>query len=646
VASRQPQPWRWLAACLAVIALLYVGVAVGGNWTPKLGLDLEGGASAVLKPVALKGHTVSASQRAQAVDVIRTRVNSLGVAEAEVSQVGDNIEVDIPGANKDQLGDLIGKTAQLRFRQVVAEEQVTPTTTTSATPTPTGTASGSATPTGTVTPSGAATGSAAPATSSAAAPTSSSAAAPTSTTAAPVVKASPTANGRVLSNALRAAAGTSSAAATSAAPTSSTPTSAAATTPASTATPVTTPAAAASGASASAGASGAIPASASPTATTPCTSINTTANESCETADVTKQIALLGDCSSTTLNKAEAAGYDDPAKPIAACDRNGGVIYVLAPAYMSGNEVKKAQSLYDSTQGYLVQLNFTGKGTTDFGKITTAVTSLTSPLNQVAIVLDGVVESAPNIEQAIDGGTAQITGGTGSPFTQADTDSLAQILNFGSLPISLQQLTVENVSPTLGSDQLRGGLLAGGIGLVLVLLYSLLYYRGLGLVTIASLGVSAGTTYASVTLLGGQIGYRLSLAGIAGFIVAVGITADSFVVYFERLRDEVREGRTLRSGAERAWVRARRTIISADTVSLLAAAILYWLSVGSVRGFAFTLGLSTITDLFVVFFFTKPLISLLARTKLYGGGGKFSGLGRQRVLGTSAPAVRPTPKEA
>jgi preprotein translocase subunit SecD len=171
----------------------------------------------------------------------------------------------------------------------------------------------------------------------------------------------------------------------------------------------------------------------------------------------------------------------------------------------------------------------------------------------------------------------------------------------------------------------------------------------MGIVTVFSLLISGVLTYACVVLLGQVIDFTLSLAGIAGFIVAVGITADSFVVYFERLRDEVREGRTLRSGAERAWVRARRTIISADTVSLLAAAILYWLSVGNVRGFAFTLGLSTITDLFVVFFFTKPLITVLAKTKLYGSGGKFSGLGRQRVLGNSsnpAGTGRPAPKEA
>ncbi|MDX6243185.1 MAG: preprotein translocase subunit SecD, partial [Frankiales bacterium] len=417
-------------------------------------------------------------------------------------------------------------------------------------------------------------------------------------------------------------------------------------------TPGTTPSvAAATGATPSGAAASA---AASPTATQPtgpCPSINTSTNfpTGCTTGgQIDKQVTALGQCTKDKLGAVEALALDDPAQPLAACSRDGSQIYILAPSYMSGKDVKNASALDDATQGWLVQLNFTSSGADHFGKLTTAVTSLASPLNQVAVVLDGVVESAPVIQSAITGGQAQITGGTGG-FTQADTESLAQILNFGSLDVTLTKETVDEVSPTLGSDQLRGGLIAGGIGLGLVLVYSLLYYRGLGLVTIASLMVSALTTYASVTYLGGQIGYRLSLAGIAGFIVAVGITADSFVVYFERLRDEVREGRTLRSGAERAWVRARRTIISADTVSLLAAAILYWLSVGNVRGFAFTLGLSTITDLFVVFFFTKPLISVLAKTKLYGSGGKFSGLGRQRVLGSGATnpaAVRPAPKEA
>jgi preprotein translocase subunit SecD len=267
-----------------------------------------------------------------------------------------------------------------------------------------------------------------------------------------------------------------------------------------------------------------------------------------------------------------------------------------------------------------------------------------SPTDQIAITLDGVVISNPQTQSVINGDT-QISGN----FTQQEAQDLSNNLKFGALPVSFQPSSTQLISPSLGDDQLKSGLLAGGLGLIAVVIYSLLYYRALGFVTIASLGVSAGLVYGSICVLGQQLGLALTLPGIAGFIVAVGITADSFVVYFERLRDEVREGRTLRSGAERAWVRARRTIISADTVSLLAAAILYWLSVGNVRGFAFTLGLSTITDLFVVFFFTKPLISVLAKTKLYGSGGKFSGLGRQRVLGSGATnpaAVRPAPKEA
>ncbi|MDX6254359.1 MAG: preprotein translocase subunit SecD [Frankiales bacterium] len=620
MASRTPQPWRWLAACFAVIALLYAGVATGGSWTPRLGLDLQGGATAILKPSLPHGQKVTQAQLNQAVDVIRTRVNGIGVSEAEVSVIGGNIEVDVPGSSSNNLISLIGTTAQLRFRQVLTTIPV------SATPAP----SASATPSGTAAPTTSAGTTSAPATTTKAPAT--------TTSSAPAVKPSPTSNGRALSDALTAAGATSGAAATtSAAPTTPTP----------------TPTATASGATPSGSAAAATP---TPTATQPagpCPTINLTTNfpTGCTTGgQIQKQVTALGNCTKDKLNAVEALQLDDPAQPLAACARDGSQIYILAPSYMTGKDVKSASSMNDATQGWLVQLNFTGAGADHFGTLTTKVTSLASPLNQVAVVLDGVVESAPVIQQAITGGNAQITGGTGG-FTQADTEALAQVLNFGSLDVTLTKETVAEISPTLGSDQLRGGLIAGGIGLGLVVLYSLLYYRGLGLVTVASLLVSALTTYASVTYLGGQIGYRLSLAGIAGFIVAVGITADSFVVYFERLRDEVREGRTLRSGAERAWVRARRTIISADTVSLLAAAILYWLSVGNVRGFAFTLGLSTITDLFVVFFFTKPLISVLAKTKLYGSGGKFSGLGRQRVLGTGGSAnpagpARPAPKEA
>jgi preprotein translocase subunit SecD len=211
--------------------------------------------------------------------------------------------------------------------------------------------------------------------------------------------------------------------------------------------------------------------------------------------------------------------------------------------------------------------------------------------------------------------------------------------------LKLEKISVNTVSATLGSDQLRGGLIAGIIGLGLVILYSLLYYRALGIVTVLSLAVSGLILYAVTTLLGhSSLGYTLSLPGIAGFIVAVGITADSFVVFFERLRDEVREGRRLRSAVERAWPRARRTIISADAVSLLAAVVLYIVSIGDVRGFAFTLGLSTLADLFIVFCFTKPLLAVLARTKTFDAGHGWTGVGGGKH--SASFDAQPKPKEA
>jgi preprotein translocase subunit SecD len=248
----------------------------------------------------------------------------------------------------------------------------------------------------------------------------------------------------------------------------------------------------------------------------------------------------------------------------------------------------------------------------------------------VAIVLDGNVTSAPTITQAggIAGGQAQITGG----FTQSSATQLADILKYGSLPLRFTAPSIQSISPTLGSQQLRGGLIAGAIGLGLVIIFSLLYYRALGLVTVGSLAVSGLILYAVTTLLGhSSVGYTLSLPGIAGFIVAVGITADSFVVFFERLRDEIREGRRLRSAVDRAWPRARRTIISADFISLLAAFILYVVSIGDVRGFAFTLGLSTLSDLFIVFFFTKPLLMVLAKRPAFDSGATWTGIGKARA---------------
>jgi preprotein translocase subunit SecD len=241
-----------------------------------------------------------------------------------------------------------------------------------------------------------------------------------------------------------------------------------------------------------------------------------------------------------------------------------------------------------------------------------------------------VVQSAPTINERIPG-SAQISG----TFTQSDAQDLANILKYGALPLAFDKSQAVSVSATLGKESLHAGLIAGAIGLGLVLIYSFLYYRALGFITIASLAVSGALVYASIALLGAAIGFTLTLAGVAGFIVSVGVTADSFVVFYERIKDEVREGRTVRTSVDRAWVRARRTIISADTVSLLAAVALYLLSIGSVRGFAFTLGLSTLLDLVVVFLFTHPLVALLVRRPFFSTG-RFSGLTVKNLGGSTA----------
>ena len=355
----------------------------------------------------------------------------------------------------------------------------------------------------------------------------------------------------------------------------------------------------------------------------------------------TPQAFAALDCSNRQAR--QGGGADDPDKQIVACDREGRFKYHLAVAKVRGNDVKGA-SVGTGSDGIstVVNINFKGKGQDRWTNLTKATVG-----KQVGIVLDGVVVSAPVIQQEITG-PAQISG----QFTQKDALDLANVLKYGALPLTFQAGDTQVISPTLGSDQLRSGLLAGGIGLIAVVLYSLLYYRALGLVTIASLLTSAALTYAAICLLGKEIGFALSLAGIAGFIVAVGITADSFVVYFERLKDEIKEGRTPRSAVDRGWVRARRTILSADTVSFLAAVILYFVSVGGVRGFAFTLGLSTLLDVVVVFLFTRPLISLLSRYRWFSrsrltgfhgpDGGEPSTGGARRTLAPTGGTIATT----
>jgi preprotein translocase subunit SecD len=331
------------------------------------------------------------------------------------------------------------------------------------------------------------------------------------------------------------------------------------------------------------------------------------------------------DC--TIPENRQGTGSDTASDVILACSTDGGSKYILAGAEVLGRQVSKATAAVDPTTGgnWFVSLTFNGEGTKAFGDQTARVVSLPSPQNQVAIVLDGLVVSAPRINEPIRGGSAQITGN----FSQVESQDLANVLKYGSLPLAFDRGEVQQVSPTLGSDQLSAGLLAGALGLGLVLLYSLLYYRGLGFITVGSLTVAAGLIYLLILLLGEWIGFTLTLAGIAGIIVAIGITADSFIVYFERIRDELREGRSLRSAVESGWARARRTIIVADSVSIIAAVLLYFLAVGGVRGFAFTLGLTTLVDLIVIFAFTKPMMTILAKWKFFESGHSLSGLSKK-----------------
>ena len=476
---------------LAVILLgLIVTAFVQGASAVRLGLDLRGGTSVTLQPRASnEANKITSEAVDQAVTIIRQRVNSLGVAESEVTAQGSGtnrqIVISVPGDSGRRVVDLVGQTAELRFRQVLAESAGTPT----------------------------------PADSS--------------------------------------------------------------------------------------------------TAATPADGV---------VADINTRYAAL-DC--TNPANREGTGADSPADTIVSCSREGGAKYILGPAEVLGQQVSEASAGMDPSQGvaWFVSLTFNGEGTKAFGALTNRVTTLASPQNQVAIVLDGLVVSAPRINEAIPSGNAQITG----QFSQLEAQDLANVLKYGALPLAFDRGEVQQVSPTLGADQLNAGLLAGFLGLGLVVIYSLLYYRGLGLVTVGSLAIAGGLVYLLFLVLGSTIGFTLTLAGIAGAIVAIGVTADSFIVFFERIRDEAREGRSLRSAVESGWLKARHTILVADAVSLIAAVLLYFFAVGGVRGFAFTLGLTTLVDLIVVFLFTKPIVTILAGIKFFSSGHRLSGLSPKSI---------------
>ena len=558
-------PRRTLAALLVAMVVLFGGIAAAATWasaqwTPKLGLDLEGGTEMTLEPVlADPSQQVNQGQLEKARDIISQRVDSYGVAEAEVTtQGGRNIVVSIPGTPDAATLDAIRKPSQLRFRAVLAADAGSPQAA----------ATGSAT-TGTET-----TGTGTPSSTATTPP-------PAFTPDAPATNAATSAN-RAIPQALMADP-----------------------------TPAPTDGATGTG-------------TATPTATP-----TDASDPAWVTPEILDQFTKL-DCSKP---ESVNAVVDDPTKPLVTCSEDKAAKYILGPVEVDGTDIADASAGYQTSQNgqptnvVEVMLKFTGDGAKKFGDVTTRLVRLQGVRNQFAIVLDKQVISAPTTQAAITNGQASITGN----FTIESARALANQLKFGALPMSFTLQTQDDISPTLGSEQLKLGLLAGLIGMLLVIVYSLLQYRLLGLVTVASLVIAAILTYGVLTFLGWAYNFRLTMAGVTGVIVAIGVTADSFIVYFERIRDEVREGRPLVAAVEAGWGRARRTILAADAVNFLAAAVLYFLAASNVRGFAFTLGVTTLIDLAVVFLFTHPVVGILAHTKFFSSGHKWSGLDPERL---------------
>lgn len=356
-----------------------------------------------------------------------------------------------------------------------------------------------------------------------------------------------------------------------------------------------------------------------------------------DNAWVSAEIKAAFDALDCTKTFREPGQVDDPTLPLITCDSSGYEKFILGPVEIEGSNIADANagtittSTGASTNTWAVNLDFDSKGTKQFSDVTSRLYPQAEPKNRFAVTLDGYVITAPTTNAVITGGSAQITGN----FDKLTSKALADSLKYGSLPIGFEVQSQENISATLGSEQLASGLLAGAIGLLLVIIYSVFQYRGLAIVTVGSLAVAAILVYLIITILSWRQGYRLSLAGVAGLIVAIGITADSFIVYFERVRDELRDGRSVAAAVEQGWKRAFRTIIVSGSVSLLAAVVLYLLTVGNVRGFAFTLGLTTLVDLGVAMIFTHPILQLLAKVNFFSSGHPWSGFDSKALGATS-----------
>ena len=610
VATRTPRPGRTLAIFLLVLAGLFVVVAVNGVWKPRLGLDLQGGTRITLQAQAAGGG-VTPEKLDEAVGIISARVNGVGVAESEVTTQGEDIIViEVPGQVDDDLAQTVGSTAQLRFRLVAAvlpAEQAQ-------TPTPTDATSGGP---------GEDTGSPESPGQSPSEPTGPKASEP-----ANEERTTSSGNNRVAPSYGRQDR------ARAAPTTPPTPTESEQTPTESEPTP-TEPAPTE-------------PAPSAPTTAGPPTALVPPDLEQIEdpyawvASPPQEWQAKLQSFTCPTEGEPSEQQVDLPSQPLLACDDDGNR-YLLGPSMVEGTDVSTASAgIPQQGINYVVNVEFDGEGSKAFGEVTSRIAGQTNPLTggeqQLAIVLDGVVLSAPSNDQPITGGQAEISGGQANPFTQTEATSLANSLKYGALPLTFVPQQISDEGPELAGNQLAAGVLAGIVGLLLVVVYCLIYYRGLGLVVVASLLVAGLATYAMVLILGKAYGFTLTLPGIAGLIVAVGITADSFIVYFERLRDEVRDGRTLRTSVETGWSRARTTILAADAVSMLAAVVLFIFAIGVVKGFAFALGLITFIDIFVVFYFTKPMVTLLSRTNFFGRGHRLSGFDRQHLGLAPLPA--------
>lgn len=598
--SAPVQPARYLSVFLLMLVAVYLSVFLTGDKraAPKLGIDLQGGTRVTLTARTPDGSRPSREALAQAQQIISARVNGLGVSGSEVVVDGDNLVITVPGNDGNQARNL-GQTARLFIRPVLnsmpaqGAEPKPPQQ-------PAGTAPGAP---------GAPGGQPAPAIQPAPGgqPTPAIQPAPGGQPAPPAGRPAPQPRPY---------------------PQDPPPAPSPAPPP-----PATNAPAATGNAPAPAPPPGEAPPAEAPAPADPRKDLADRIADEKKWRQSTRQgvqfLALQFEA--TRCDKDDIlAGNDDPTLPLVTCSTDHKVAYLLGPSIISGDQIQDASaSMNQRGIGYVVDVQFKQSAANTWADFTAAHIG-----TQTAFALDSQVVSAPMIQEAIPGGRTQISGGD-PPFTATTAKQLANVLKYGSLPLSFESSEAQTVSATLGLTSLHAGLIAGAIGLLLVLIYSLVYYRALGVLTALSLIASGSMIFGILVLLGRYMNYTLDLAGIAGLIIGIGTTADSFVVFFERIKDEIREGRSFRSAVPRGWVRARRTIISGNAVTFLAAGVLYALAIGQVRGFAFTLGLTTVLDTVVVFLVTWPLVYLASKSPTlakpaYNGLGAVQQVARER----------------